>query len=439
MPGSNYNYTDPGTSTTGTLAADLAPLWLQAELLAIAEKLTVFGDLGEAPTMPEGEGKTYSAQRYERLPLPLVPLTEGVTPDATPLVVNAVSAMLEQWGMVVSLTDVAQMTVKHPALNVARDRLATASAELQDREIQRVLMGSGSVLYPGGKTSRATLAGGDVPTTDFVSGIVATLRQLGAPTYPGSMYAGVVDPYTEQDLAKDQTFVLSHQYAETTALFNAEIGRWRGVRWKRSNLLPQISLLAAGASGAASVNVAPPAGDTGFTAGGTVIVVVSRADAVGLDQAIATPVNVSNAGAFSVQVTIGASATNGTYLIYTTDAGGSVPTLQGSIVKSGAAAATRIVSKASPTAGSIVYSSGGAPAGAGAPATGTVHVGYIFGQGAFAVPAIGSRSEATITPPSATDSDPLKQRRKAGFKFMSKAVILNPDFFRRFEALSAFN
>jgi len=439
MPGSNYNYSDPGVSTTGTLAADLAPLWLQAELLAVAEKLTVFGDLGEAPTMPEGEGKTYSAQRYERLPLPLVPLTEGVTPDATPLVVNKVEAMLEQWGMVVALTDVAQMTVKHPALNVARDRLATASAELQDREIQRVLMGSGSVVYPAGKTSRATLASGDVPNTDFISGIVATLRQLGAPTYPGSMYAGVVDPYTEQDLAKDQTFVLSHQYAETTALFNAEIGRWRGVRWKRSNLLPQISLLAAGAAGAASVNVTPPAGDTGFTAGGTVNVVVSRADAAGLDQAIATPVAVTNAGAFSVQVTIGASAANGTYLIYTTDAGGSVPTLQGSITKTGAAAVTRIVSKASPTAGSIVYTAGGAPAGAGAPATGTVHVGYIFGQGAFAVPAIGSRSEATITPPSATDSDPLKQRRKAGFKFLSKAVILNPDFFRRFEALSAFN
>jgi len=439
MPGSNYNYTDPGMSTTGTLAADLAPLWLQAELLAVAEKLTVFGDLGESPTMPEGEGKTYSAQRYERLPLPLVPLTEGVTPDATPLVVNKVEAMLEQWGMVVALTDVAQMTVKHPALNVARDRLATASAELQDREIQRVLMGSGSVIFPGGKTSRATLAGGDVPTTDFVSGIVATLRQLGAPTYPGSMYAGVVDPFTEQDLAKDQTFVLAHQYAETTALFNAEIGRWRGVRWKRSNLLPLLTTLTTGASGATSTNTAVPSGDTGFTAGSTVKVVVTRADDQGLDQAIAASVDVTNASAFSVLVTIGASAPNARYLIYTTDSGGTVPTLVGSVTKTGAVAATRTVSKATATAASLVWAAGGAPAPAAPPATGTVHIGYIFGQGSFAVPAIGSRSEATITPPSATDSDPLKQRRKAGFKFMSKAVILNPDFFRRFEAFSAFN
>lgn len=438
MPGSNYNYNDPGLSTSTTLAADLAPLWLQAELLAIAEKLTVFGDLGEEPTMPEGEGKTYSAQRYERLQLPLVPLSEGITPDATPLVVSSVQATLEQWGMVVALTDVAQMTAKHPALNVARERLGTASAELQDREIQRVLMGSGSVVYPGGKTSRSALVAGDVPTTDFVSGIVATLRQLGAPTYPGSMYAGVLDPYTEQDLAKDQTFVSSHVYAETTALFNAEIGRWRGVRWKRSNLLPQLTILPTGASGATATNATPPSGDTGFTAGGTVNVVVSRADANGLDMQVGAPVAVTNAAAFSVQVTIGATAPNGTYLIYTTDAGGSVPTLQTSVVKSGVGAVTKIVSKASPTAGSGVYVAGGAPAPAAPPATGTVHVGYIFGQGSFAVPAIGSRSEATITPPSATDSDPLKQRRKAGFKFMTKTVVLNSDFFRRFESMSAF-
>ena len=138
-------------------------------------------------------------------------------------------------------------------------------------------------------------------------------------------------------------------------------------------------------------------------------------------------------------MTIGASAPNGRYLIYTSDAGGTVPTLVGSVTKSGAAAVTRIVSKASPTSGSVVYATGGPPAPAAPPASGTVHVGYIFGQGAFAVPAIGSRSEATITPPSATDSDPLKQRRKAGFKFMSKAVVLNPDFFRRFESFSAFN
>src|SRR5262249_34441104 len=269
MPGSTYNYNDPGLSTSRALENDLAPLWLQDELLAVAEKLTVFEDIGDTPTMPDGEGKNYSAQRYERLPLPGAPLTEGITPDSTALVVNKVQAMLEQWGMVVSLTDVALMTTKHPALNAAKDRLRNASAELQDREIQKVLMGAGQVVYPGGKTSRTTLVAGDVANTDFVSGIVATLRQLGAPTFPGAMYAGVIDPYVEQDLAKDSTFVSSHQYAETHPPMNAEVGRWRGVRWKRSNLLPIMSILATGAGGASATNATPGTGETGFTAAST--------------------------------------------------------------------------------------------------------------------------------------------------------------------------
>src|SRR5262249_57156650 len=88
---------------------------------------------------------------------------------------------------------------------------------------------------------------------------------------------------------------------------------------------------------------------------------------------------------------------------------------------------------------SVGSSSRGAPAGADPPATGAVHIGYVFGKSAFAVPALGSRVETTLTPATASDSDPLKQRRKAGFKFMTKTCILNTDFFRRFECQSAFS
>ena len=443
MPGSQFNYNDPGLSTSTTLVNDLATQWFQEELLAVAEKLTVFQDIGDTPTVPEGEGKTYTAQRYERLALPAGPLSEGITPDATPLVVNKVTAMLEQWGMVVALTDVAEMTTTHPALNAAKDRLGNASAELQDREIQRTLQGGGTVVFPGGKTSRSTLASGDVPTTDFVSGIVATLRQLGAPTFAGSMYAGVVDPYNEQDLAKDNTFVLSHQYAETTALMNAEIGRWRGVRWKRSNLLPIVSLLATGAGGASATNQAAGTGETGFTAGSTVKVVVALADPIsGLDVRQIATATVTNAAAYTVAFTITASAPEGRYNVYVSPEGGTVPTYQTTVQKPVGAQYVGVVAKAVTTAAattSVGYSATGAPAGADPPASGGVHTGYVFGKSAFAVPALGARVVTTLTPATASDSDPLKQRRKAGFKFMTKTCILNVDFFRRWEAMSAFS
>ncbi|HSS55497.1 MAG TPA: N4-gp56 family major capsid protein [Gaiellales bacterium] len=445
MPGSAYNYNDPGLSTTtGSLAGDLAPLWLKDEVLAIAEKTTVFADLADDVSMPEAEGKTFSAQRYERLALPMAPLTEGVTPDSTPLNVTSVSGVLEQWGLVVSLTDVAQMTTKHPAMTMARERLGTAGAELIDREVQRVLAGGGTLTIAGGKASVSLLTAGDVVNTDLLSKAIADLRQLGAPSYQGGLYAGVVDPYVEQDIAKDPTFVSSHTYAETEALMNAEIGRWRGVKWKRSNMIPIVTqLTTANVTQAAADAGAAQAGETNFAAGSTVNVQATLQDsASGFTSAVSTSRPVTNAGTFSVAVTIASGAPTGVYGIYVSGEGTTaLPSYQLAVNHVTGTADTRTFVKAGIPNGAnrFVASATGSLAPAAPPAAGTVHYSYIFGKSAFAVPKLGPKLEATITPATATDSDPLKQRRKAGVKAFFKAVIQNRDFYRVIASMSAFN
>jgi hypothetical protein len=152
---------------------------------------------------------------------------------------------------------------------------------------------------------------------------------------------------------------------------------------------------------------------------------------------------VTNASAYTVAFTITATAPEGRYNVYVSAEGGTVPTYQTTVTKPVGAQYVGVVAKAVTTAAaatSVGYSATGAPAGADPPAApGVVHIGYIFGKSAFAVPALGSRVETTLTPATASDSDPLKQRRKAGFKFMTKTCILNTDFFRRFEASSAFS
>jgi N4-gp56 family major capsid protein len=445
MAGSTYNYSDPGLSTTtGSLAADLAPLWLRDEVLAIAEKATVFADLGDDVAMPEGEGKTFSAQRYERLALPTAPLTEGITPDSTPLNVTSVSGMLEQWGLVVSLSDIGMMTTKHPALQMARERLGTAGAELMDREIQKVLGGGGTLVIAGNKASVSLLVAGDVVNTDLLSKVIADLRQLGAPSFQGGLHAGVVDPYVEQDIAKDPTFVSAHTYAETEALMNAEIGRWRGVRWKRSNMVPIVVVLAAANVTQAAANAgAPAAGETNFTAGTTVNVQATLQDASsGFMTQVSSVRPVTNAGSFTVAVTIASAAPTGTYGIYVSAEGTTaIPSYQIAVPHVAGTANTVTFFKAGTPSGANRYlaSTSGALAPTEPPAAGNVHYSYVFGKSAFAVPRIGAKFEATITPATATDSDPLKQRRKAGTKSYFKAVIQNRDFYRVIASLSAFN
>src|SRR5436190_10574411 len=155
-------------------------------------------------------------------------------------------SVMDQWGQVVNISDVAELTVRHPVMRVGTQRLGTAGAELMDREVQKVLMGSSNVYFPNARASRSALVAGDFLGTDDIRKMVSTLRSNGAPNYDGSNYVGVFDPFVEMDISKDATYVTAASYSNIKTLLNGEVGQWMGVRWKRSNFIPIISRISAG-------------------------------------------------------------------------------------------------------------------------------------------------------------------------------------------------
>lgn len=66
-----------------------------------------------------------------------------------------------------------------------------------------------------------------------------------------------------------------------------------------------------------------------------------------------------------------------------------------------------------------------------------VHFMWVMGKEAFAVPELMSL-QTYLTPDQASDSDPLAQRRKAGWKVMFKPVICNELFIQRLEVASRY-
>lgn len=439
---------DPGTTTTATLSPDLPQAYIRAELLQIAEKNAVMVDLGDEIPMPENEGMVIQATRYERLALPTQPLSEGVTPVATPLQVSTVQAVLDEWGMLVGLTNRGIITVKHPVIQVAKDRLGTAGTELWDREIQKTLMGGSNVTFPNGRTARSQLVAGDTLTADLVRLIESTLAQNGAPRYPGNAFVAVCNPFVKNDIIRENLFTQTHVYRETTALFNAEIGMWLGFRWVVSNLLPIFSLMAGGDLTIPGGGGAVAGGETGYAIGTSVPVVVTRLDPQsGYETVISAVTTVTNGGAaFSASVTIAAGAASGTYNIYVGLENATIATLQTQVTHVTGTGQTFLFLKAgTPAAGThfITQATGPvappAPPASGGGSTGNVHVSYFLGKSAFGVTRIGPRLGVTLTPNVATDSDPLRQRRKAGFLNMFKALWQNTNFGQRAESLSAFN
>lgn len=434
--------TETTSNTTSlSLAADLVPVYIKEKLLSIAEKQTVFMDIADKEDLPDNNGKTVQFTRYERLALPTTPLTESDSPASTALTTSIVQAVMDQWGQVVNISDVAELTVKHPVMRVALSRLGTAGAELMDREIQKVLQGSSNVYFPNARTSRSGLLAGDFLGTDDIRKIVSTLRANGAPNFDGSNFVGVFDPFVEMDISKDSTFVTASSYSNLKTLLNGEVGQWMGVRWKRSNLIPIITQLAAVTTAAITT---APATATGFAA--TVQAKVTRLDpSTGFETAIANGVPIATAGASgTAQITI---AVAGTFNIYLSLDGGAAGTETFQIRVTGPTTGTHVrINKGigtsseviTATAADIIVRSTGAVAPPNTTAAGNVHTTYVFGKESFGVVSLQGM-KTYMTAASASDSDPLVQRRKMGYKVMFKAVIKNTAFFSRAEALSMFN
>ena len=448
-------------TSSATLAADLVPLFIKERTLMISERQYIFYQFGDKEALPEGQGKTIQFTRYERLALPTVPLTEGVTPTAVPLTTAVVQAIVDQWGSVVTLSDVGILTVRHPVLREANSRIATQHTETVDREVQNVLAGGTNVTFANARTARANLVAGDVPTTDLIRQIVANLRAQGAPTLEGGHYVGCLDPFLEMDLTKDATFVNAASYSNIRALYNGEVGMWMGVRWVRSNFIPIITYLQTGADTTptfTSSSVAAVGGLTGFAAA-NVVWQISKLDPQSGQEVFLSKANTQAITATQVlSINSTANTLPGTYNLYVSLLGSTIPVYQVTFTLTSApgavttliavgASGTQSLPAGGPGAGALQWQvvdqglgqvAPPAPPQVGSAGGPNVHTGYVFGREAFGVVDLGGLT-TTLTPATATDSDPLIQRRKIGWKQLFKAVIKNPNFYQRFETLSAFN
>jgi N4-gp56 family major capsid protein len=225
-----------------TFSSD-AVTYISQKTLSIAKKNVIFQQLGDKADLPHGNSKTFQYTRYDRLGLPLTTLTEGTTPDNTTMSISTVSASVDQWGAYVNLSDVSQLTIKHPVMVKAIDLMGYQAAETVDREIIKVLLAGTSVSFPGVITARSSLSSTstDIMSTALVRSMVSGLRARGAHEYEGQDFVGVIDPYVEMDLSADTTFQTAASYSNIKVLYNGEVGKWMGVRWMRSNLIPTVA------------------------------------------------------------------------------------------------------------------------------------------------------------------------------------------------------
>lgn len=407
-----------GTNTFSTFSND-AQTFIAAQLLKRVHRDVIVYPMARHEKLPNRFSTTFQFTRFEKLPLPDTALSEGVTPSAGELMtISTVQATMNQWGDYVTLTDVATITAKHPALEQAVILLSEQARELIDRECINLLLSNANVNYPG-VSSRANITTSTYITTGVIKTATAALRRQGAHPISGRLYQGLMDPSIEMDLLGESTFVTAAQYSNIMALMNGEAGTWMGVRWVVSNIIPTlqansnvtcVSSATAGsltASNSYYLQVVQRDAALGFVAGTTQI--QTQATSVSQTSLSVTLPNTTNA-LFDIYL----GSTNSTlYLVSSFNAGNQTINV-----------------------GAVPSASSAPPA---APGSGVnVHYSWIFGDEAFAAPELMSL-ETFITPNVASDSDPLAQRRKVSWKFMFKPVICNDTYIQRIECASAFD
>ena len=447
-----------------TLANDEATEWISDKTLRVAFFHLATYQFAEKHKLPEGQGRVFKIPRYEHLYLPQNPLTQGVTPGNTSMTINEVHCTAEQWGAVITIYDVPILTTKHNLLRKGIEGLGVQAAKTFERENQRAMLGGTNVQLANSKASRSLLVSTDTLTSREIRAAVANLRNNGATDWtrtetntssayiekalsfgggtkkamPGlegqakAGFIGIVDPYVEADLGGDATFVNAAAYQNIRALYLGEIGNWLGANWIRSNYMPQLTLLSSPVCADATLTVA-----TGLTAVAHDLTVTRVSKNYGIEEAISAniDVTVTNNG-ISVALPTAAAYMYRIYLGLDGATKYLVPSV-GTTLTAAAEDLTGPCYEGNQTVYLYTLPTTGDTSPV-APASGvTVHLVWIFGAEAFGAVELQAL-EATLTPNEASDSDPLKQRRKIGWKVFYKCVVQNNNFLRRIEVGSAF-
>lgn len=436
--------------------------YLVAKLLERSYNKLVMNAVCDNIPVKEGAGDTFYMVRYKRMNVPVESLTEGVTPDPSMIELDEVTFGPDQWGDYLILTDVVQLTTKHPLLQEARKLLADNAARVLDREITIVMLAGTTIQYfDGSVASRADIKASDIMNNDVIGKVAVTLSRAGASpmgvnredskedesnNYNKEMtYIAIVGPEVKQDILRPNvnfgTFIQNNVYNQKgTGVTVGAIGKWAGCLWIETNFIPVFTLF--GNKTAAITAGVAPQGLTGVTfatsAAGTLtptdvhgIKIVRRSKLRGFPENISM-CKTHTLGALQTRMSF-TFDDNYYYDLYIS-ANGTTGDTDLKLVGIGYHGETVNVD-AVPT--STITAPANINVTGAADDASAVHPVFIVGEDAMGWCGF-YKPRFLVSPEGATTVDPLAQRRTIGFKFYGKAVIKNNDFMLRLELASSF-
>lgn len=228
------------TTSTGSgtdLSAEMKTYY-EKRLIELAEPELIHDQFGDKYPIPKGNGKTIEFRKFSSLAKATMALTEGVSPDGKNLNVTAMTATVNQYGDVVRLTDMLEMTAIDPIQVQAMKAIASQAGRTLDTITRETLNAGTNVLFApsvSGSTVTATTARANITDkcllrVDDIRRAVLQLRRYNAPKIDGS-YVAIVHPDVANDLRSDKdNWIDVVKYKDPEKIYNGEIGTIGGCR-----------------------------------------------------------------------------------------------------------------------------------------------------------------------------------------------------------------
>jgi N4-gp56 family major capsid protein len=445
------------TNVASQFSADIEA-FIADETLPLARRQLVAYQFGDPLTLPKGRGVTYTATRYNRVPLPFAPLSEGVPPIGETMTIAQVSATAQQWGDKITITDVAELTIKHPLVVKAKELLGLQIGETLDRNTFNNLLAGTQVNFVNTRGARASLVAGDVLNPHEINRATGALFTLGAPRFMGDEmtntklqadasgakassspramphYTAIMHPLVVQDMRENSVIVTAWSYSDINRLYNYELGEWGGIRFCFSNMVPTFTGFTALANGTTYT-----AGTAGSLTSNNYFLIVTGSDTQ----------NQYESQIYIASVSTAVTGPNGSVTVHTPNITGytynvyigltSSPATLG-LSASGPATGpmTGQAVQLPPNTNVVITGIGAAQTPPANPASGiTTYPTFIIGRGAYGQVVLDDIKISFLM--GADKSDPLNQLRVIGWKVYYGTLIENQQFFMRIESTSAFS
>ena len=228
---------------------DISPrtaAYAEKELLKRGLPFLVLEKFGQSKPLPGNSTKVIKFRRYNALPNTPAALVEGVTPTSRTLTVTDITATLQQYGDLVSISDVILDTHEDEVLNEAINLLGEQAAQMIEKMRFGVLKAGTNAIYANGASRSAV---NTTITTGIQRRAVRALKRQNArqissivrstPSYQtenvAPAYVCLIHPDMESDVRAMTGFTPAERYGSITPWEN-ELGKIDDVRYLTSTI-----------------------------------------------------------------------------------------------------------------------------------------------------------------------------------------------------------